>query len=100
MRMTNLAVPFIALLALVAADRVLHPHEPCGNTAHAAAPAGARAADRGSNRQERRGRCSGPEGVEVCGPPVFASTFVHELPAIRANRGELEAALDRAPDRG
>jgi len=26
MRMTNIAVPFIALLALVVADRVFHPH--------------------------------------------------------------------------
>ena len=26
MRMTNIAVPFIALLALIAADRMFHPH--------------------------------------------------------------------------
>jgi len=26
MRMTNIAIPFIALLALVAADRMFHPH--------------------------------------------------------------------------
>src|SRR5688572_25394973 len=90
MRMTNIAVPFIALVALVAADRVFHPHPPraarllCGPAARPLPPTVDQVVD------NLAAACSAPDGVEVCGPPVFAATFAYELPVIGANRGELE----------
>jgi hypothetical protein len=96
MRMTNIAVPFIALVALVAVDRVFHPHPRraartvCGAAARPLPPTVDQVVD------SIAAACSGPDGVEVCGPPVFAATFAHEMPGIGANRRELEHRwLDR-----
>ena len=89
MRMTNIAAPLVALVALVAADRVFHPHKRpaarmvCGPAARPL-PTVAEVVDNVA------AACSGPDGVEACGPSVFAAAFTHELPVISANRGELE----------
>jgi hypothetical protein len=89
MRTTNIAVPFIALVALVAADRVFHPHRrPATRMVCGAAARPLPTVDQVVDKLAAK--CSGPDGVEVCGPPVFAATFAHELPVIGANRGELE----------
>ena len=90
MRMTNIVVPVVALVTLVAADRAFHQHRPARAIPHMRRapvhplPTVDQIVERVS------ATCSGPEGIEVCGPSVFAATFADELLMIEAHRGVLE----------
>ena len=88
MRMQNIAFPIVAMLALVAADRVFHPH---GRAAPRMVCAPARSLPTKDEVVEKVAtQCAGPDAVDECGPPVFADRFVRELPIIDANRGMFE----------
>jgi hypothetical protein len=88
MRSSNIAFPIVALLALVAADRVFHPHRRAPPRVVCSAARSQPSVDQVVEKVASE--CAGPDAVDDCGPPVFADRFVRELPVIHGNRGMFE----------
>jgi hypothetical protein len=87
MRFQGIAVPVLALIAVMATDQLLHSHDRATTRCWRGAPP-----PRTVNeiRESVAFTCEGPEGLEYCSPRTFAATFAADLPYIKAYRSQLE----------